>query len=123
MRQTTNWLIAFVVKQSKRVLNESKIAGRDVRQCSCSEQHECGTEMSVQALKCIDSCWMQFKETVTSYHDTVTRKKPAVDMDIIVDAAAIPLKRILGTVGGFAVCVKNCFLKRNEKGFCFDRKK
>ncbi|VDK70226.1 unnamed protein product [Anisakis simplex] len=44
-------------------------------------------------------------------------------VDIIVDAAAIPLKRILGTVGGFAVCVKNCFLKRNEKGFCFDRKK
>uniref|UniRef100_A0A0N5A7N7 Uncharacterized protein n=1 Tax=Syphacia muris TaxID=451379 RepID=A0A0N5A7N7_9BILA len=33
----------------------------------------------------------------------------------------IGLKKILDAAGDFALCVKNCFLTKNQGGFCFDR--
>lgn len=31
------------------------------------------------------------------------------------------INTIIDTAGGFAICVKDCFLDKNHDGFCFDR--
>ncbi|CAI4222034.1 unnamed protein product [Auanema sp. JU1783] len=38
------------------------------------------------------------------------------------DAIIAPIRNVIDAAGEFALCVKDCFLKKNENGFCFDRK-
>ncbi|KAI1710521.1 hypothetical protein DdX_10578 [Ditylenchus destructor] len=33
-----------------------------------------------------------------------------------------PIKKIVNTAASFGLCVKDCFLTKNQNGFCFDRK-
>ncbi|CAD6191231.1 unnamed protein product [Caenorhabditis auriculariae] len=48
-------------------------------------------------------------------------EKKIVSQTATLQSIVAPIKHILDATGEFALCVKDCFLAKNKKGFCFDR--
>ncbi|KAK6752048.1 hypothetical protein RB195_003460 [Necator americanus] len=45
-----------------------------------------------------------------------------VNQSAAMQSIIAPIKHIVGAAGEFAKCIKDCFLAKNAKGFCFDKK-
>lgn len=49
-------------RQSRALLTQATIPDVKIRQCLCSEQHDCLEEMSQQAIECSENCWHKFNK-------------------------------------------------------------
>nr|CAD2189416.1 unnamed protein product [Meloidogyne enterolobii] len=49
-------------RQGTALIEEAKIVGGQIRQCTCAEQRACIVEMQEQAMGCIDTCWNMFSK-------------------------------------------------------------
>ncbi|CAB3406837.1 unnamed protein product [Caenorhabditis bovis] len=153
-----------VANQGFDILQQAKLTGQSVRQCSCREQRICVEEMKAQAKECTVPCFQMFstitsrpndlkqcfdeknnilEDFLTCFENRVeacvqTEQGPMIpktdirsifrisERSIVTQTANIktmiaPIKHILDATGDFALCVKDCFLLRNQNGFCFDR--
>ncbi|KAK5983176.1 hypothetical protein GCK32_021595, partial [Trichostrongylus colubriformis] len=45
-----------------------------------------------------------------------------VNHSATVQSIIAPIRHIVNAAGQFAKCIKNCFIKKNSNGYCFDRK-
>ncbi|KAI6219208.1 24 kDa secreted protein [Aphelenchoides besseyi] len=152
-------------KEAGEILNEG-LTNKTIRQCSCTEQHDCITEAKAQLLDCFHDCWHVVK-AITNDTDglkkCVTEKVPMldnfvqcmemnmqtchasekgpqvpyIDYNKVIASAedrirkqTVKLTKSVGTNVGKLVnvvlelgkCGKECYLKKNSGGFCFDRK-
>lgn len=49
-------------------------------------------------------------------------EKRIVHQTETMQALIAPIRHVIDAAGEFAVCVKDCFLDKNSRGYCFDRK-
>ncbi|KAF7639450.1 hypothetical protein Mgra_00001125 [Meloidogyne graminicola] len=49
-------------REGTALIEEAKIVGGEIRQCTCAEQRACIIEMQDQAMSCVDTCWNMFSK-------------------------------------------------------------
>lgn len=98
----------------------------DLKQCFDSKMDIVDNFINCFATR-VDACvpdmnGPQIQKTDIGQVFTVGEKRLATSPSPTVQALLNPIKHYLDALGGFAACVKDCFLGKNSAGFCYDRK-
>jgi hypothetical protein len=99
-------------KELKECVDSKEVVFNNFVGCIQTNLHACVSDMHGPQIE---------KHDILKMFDVAEQKIVSQRESILNNPAVKPVRGIVETTLDFGACVKKCFLKKNQKGFCFDR--